>query len=195
MGVVKLSTGEITQYQKYSNFLAGNTAFVPGAFDLLETQVLGTSAASVTFSSLNTYASNYKHLQIRMVGRASRSGATTDPLIVRLNSTTQTYGHHLFGNGSAASSGNIATSYSLLDAITGATAATDVFGVCVIDILDPFEATKTKTIRAMTGANTVVSLSSAFWNFTTAVSSIELSAFSATNFLVGSRFSIYGIRG
>lgn len=164
------------------------------SFDLLETQVLSSTAASVTFSSLGAY-SNYKHLQIRMVARASRSGATTDPLIVRLNSTTQTYGHHLFGNGSSAGSGNIATAYSLLDAITGATAATNAFGSCVIDILDPFETTKNKTIRAMSGANTVVALSSAFWNFTTAVSSIELSAFSATNFLVGSRFSIYGIKG
>ena len=175
-------------------FFATAGAGAAGSFDLLETQVLGSTAASVTFSSLGTY-SNYKHLQIRMVARASRSGATTDPLIVNLNSTTQTYGHHLFGNGSSASSGNIATSYSLLDAITGATAATSAFGACVIDILDPFETTKNKTIRALTGANTVVSLSSTFWNFTTAVSSIELSAFSATNFLVGSRFSLYGLKG
>jgi hypothetical protein len=82
----------------------------------------------------------------------------------------------------------------LLDAITGATATANAFGACVIDILDPFETTKNKTIRGLTGANTVVSLSSTFWNFTTAVSSIELSAFSATNFLVGSRFSLYGIK-
>ena len=175
-------------------FATAGVSAAAGSFDLLETQVLGSSQASVTFSSLGTY-SNYKHLQIRMVARASRSGATTDPLIVKLNSTTQTYGHHLFGNGSSVGSGNIATSYSLLDAITGATATANAFGACVIDILDPFETTKNKTIRALTGANTVVSLSSTFWNFTTAVSSIELSAFSATNFLVGSRFSLYGIKG
>jgi hypothetical protein len=173
-------------------FATAGAGGAAGSFDLLESQVLGSTAASVTFSSLSTYASTYQHLQIRMVARASRSGATTDPLIVKLNSTTQTYGHHLFGNGSSVGSGNIATSYSLLDAITGATAATNAFGACVIDILDPFETTKNKTIRALTGANTVVSLSSTFWNFTTAVSSIELSAFSATNFLVGSRFSLYG---
>jgi hypothetical protein len=175
-------------------FFATAGAGAAGSFDLLESQVLGSTAASVTFSSLSTYASTYQHLQIRMVARASRSGATTDPLIVKLNSTTQTYGHHLFGNGSSVGSGNIATAYSILDAITGATAATNAFGAGVIDILDPFETTKNKTIRALTGANTVVALSSTFWNFTTAVSSIELSAFSATNFLVGSRFSLYGLR-
>ena len=176
-------------------FFATAGAGAAGSFDLLETQVLGSSQASVTFSSLSTYASTYKHLQIRMVARASRSGATSDPLIVRLNSTTQTYGHHLYGNGSSVGSGNIATSYSLLDALAGASAATNAFGAGVIDILDPFETTKNKTIRGLTGAGSSVALSSTFWNFTTAVSSIELSAFSATNFLVGSRFSLYGLKG
>ena len=41
------------------------------AFDLLETQTLGTAAASVTFSSLSTYAADYQHLQIRMVAKSA----------------------------------------------------------------------------------------------------------------------------
>ena len=175
-------------------FATAGAGGAAGSFDLLETQVLSSTAASVTFSSLSTYASTYQHLQIRMVARASRSGAQTDPLILRLNSTTQTYHHHLYGNGSTIASGTSATGFSILDAISGATAATNTFGAGVIDILYPFETTKNKTIKAFSGAHPVVALSSVFWNFTTAVSSIELSAFSATNFLVGSRFSLYGIK-
>ena len=41
-------------------FFATAGAGAAGSFDLLETQVLGSAQASVTFSSLGTY-SNYKH--------------------------------------------------------------------------------------------------------------------------------------
>lgn len=167
---------------------------VANDYVLIGTTYLSSSQASVTFD-LTGLSGTYKHLQIRYTGRASRSGATTDPMIIKLNGSTQTYGHHLFGNGSSVGSGNIATSYSLLDAITGATAPANAFGAGVIDILDPFVTTKNKTIRAFTGANTVVALSSTFWNSTSAVTSITLSSFSATDFLANSRFSIYGIKG
>ena len=35
------------------------------AYDLLETEILTGSQASVTFSSLGDYASDYQHLQVR----------------------------------------------------------------------------------------------------------------------------------
>lgn len=169
---------------------------VAGSFDLLESQMLTSPQASITFSNLNTsYASNYKHLQIRMVARASRPSSTTDPVIMKLNGNTQTRAHVLYANGSSVNSYSEATAYSLWDAITGTTAATDAFGTVVIDILDAFETTKNKTVRVLTAANTVVTLGSVFWDSTATTSSINLSAFSATNFLSGSRFSLYGIKG
>lgn len=194
-------TTSVVGSNKVTVFTAGtgNIQFAAAAnssFVLLETVTLTSSQASVEFANLNTkYGSTYQHLQIRMVGRASRSGATTDPLIIRLSGATQTYGHHMFGNGSSVGSGNIATAYSILDAITGATATANAFGACVIDILDPFETTKNKTIKAFSGANTVVGLSSTFWNSTSAVTSVSLTPFSGTNFLTGTRISIYGLKG
>jgi hypothetical protein len=194
-------TTSVVGSNKVTVFTAGtgNIQFaeaVNSSFVLLETVTLTSAQASVEFTNLlSKYGTDYQHLQVRMVGRASRSGATTDPLIVRLNGATQTYGHHLYGNGSSVGSGSIATSYSILDAITGATATANAFGACVIDILDPFETTKNKTIKAFSGANTVVGLSSTFWNSTSAVTSVSLTPFSATNFLVGTRISIYGLKG
>jgi hypothetical protein len=194
-------TTSVVGSNKVTVFTAGtgNIQFasaVNSSFVLLETVTLTSAQSSVEFANLNTkYGSTYQHLQVRMVGRASRSGATTDPLIVRLSGATQTYGHHMFGNGSSVGSGNIATAYSILDAITGATATANAFGACVIDILDPFETTKNKTIKAFSGANTVVGLSSTFWNSTSAVTSVSLTPFSGTNFLTGTRISIYGLKG
>lgn len=167
-----------------------------GAFDLLETQVLGSGgAASVTFNNLTTsYGSTYKHLQIRMTARASRPSSTTDPVIITLNGSGQTKSHALYANGSSVNS-YAEGSYSLWDAITGTNAATGAFGACVIDLLDPFETTKNKTMRAFTGANTVVTLGSVLFATTATTASVTLTPFSATNFLQGSRFSLYGIKG
>lgn len=195
MPIKSLSRSSILTFEKYSSMLAGNSAYSPGSFDLLETEILLSPQASVTFSDLITkYATEYQNLQIRMTARASRSGATTDPLIVKLNGATQTYAHHLYGNGSTAGSGYVATAYSVLDAITAPGAVAGLFGSCVIDILDPFKTAKNKTIKAFSGANNVVALSSAFWNLTNPTSSITLSAYSATDFLIGSRFSLYGFK-
>jgi hypothetical protein len=64
MGVVKLSTAGILDYQKYSNFLAGNSPVSLGSYDLLETEILTGTQASVEFTSLDSYT-DYQHFQIR----------------------------------------------------------------------------------------------------------------------------------
>jgi hypothetical protein len=164
------------------------------SFDLLETQILGSTQASITFSSLGTYSSTYKHLQIRWVARASRSGQVGDPMVIKINTATPVQTHHLFGTGSSVSS-NATTLYAIIDSIAGASAATNQFGVGVIDFVDAFSTTKNKTMRALAGGTGAVSLDSALWNSTTATTSIELIPFSATSFIAGSRFSLYGIKG
>jgi hypothetical protein len=176
-------------------FATAGSGGAAGSYDLLESQVLGSSAASVTFSSLSSYASTYKHLQIRITARASRAASTTDPMIIKLNGSTQTRSHALYGNGSSLNSYSETTAYSLWDAITGASATSNAFGGIVIDLLDAFDTNKNKTLRAMTGANTVVTLGSVLYGTTSATTSLEFTAFSGTNFLTGSRFSLYGIKG
>ena len=190
MAVKSLAQSSILQPSGVNSLLGDNDST---HFHHLETIRLASPAAAVTFSNLGQY-SDYQHLQIRLVGRASRSGATTDPLIVKLNTAAQTHAHVIYGNGSTIGTGPIASQYSLLDAITGANAASNAFGACVVDIIDPFETTKNKTMRALHGANLVVGLSSVFWNSTAAVSSVEFTTFSTTSFLAGSRFSLYGIK-
>lgn len=166
-----------------------------GSFDLLETQVLGSSTASVTFSSLGTY-SNYKHLQIRVAARTDRSGAADDNVIMRFNGDSgSNYScHNLRGNGSSVISGALTNETKIVARAIGGNDGN--FGAVVIDILDAFETTKYKTSRSLGGyATNIVELGSGSWRNTAALTSILLDQDVGSNFLTGSRFSLYGIKG
>jgi hypothetical protein len=74
------------------------------------------------------------------------------------------------------------------------TAASNIFGASVVDILDPFESSKNTTVRTLNGgAGFGVGLISSFWNNTASVTSISLIPGTGANFVAGSRFSLYGV--
>jgi hypothetical protein len=195
MGVVKLSTAGILDYLKTSNFLSGNAPVSFGAFDLLETTTLTSSASSVTFSGLDAY-SGYKHLQIRMVVQ-SNNGAT---MWMRINadSGTNYSTHYLSGQGSSVSSSSFTGSDLIYITPGGAVSAAvnaNAFTANVMDILDFSSANKNTTIRSLFGndINPRITFLSGLWNSTSAVTSLELSSY-ATGFSIGSRFSLYGVK-
>lgn len=206
MGVVKLSTAEITQYQKYSNFLAGNPAFTPSAYVLLESVITTSDVATAIFSDLVTkYGSTYKHFQIRMTGRGTASEQLRD-FIIRFNGDSGTnYSlHSLIGYSDGTqkneSNGGGNTTYGIAGSFPAGLAATNVFGASVVDILDPFT-TKNKTTRSLTGFMSssgaflnLVGLQSSAWRNTNSITSITIQPITA-NIAQGSRFSLYGIRG
>lgn len=162
----------------------------------LETTILGTAAASVTFSNLNNY-SQYRHLQIRYV--AKNTGFSAD-FGLRLNGVTgSTYASHfLFSDGGSVTSGSV-TSVDRIRMPQGlvSSSATNVFAAGVIDFLDFNSSSKTKTVRMMYGYLSTFGrlyFRSGFdSNSTAALTSITLLA-DANNIEVGSRFSLYGIK-
>jgi hypothetical protein len=172
-------------------------------YEQIATTVLGTASSSITFSNLATVASGYRHLQLRVTSRANDGGNTFEAVYMRFNgiSTASSYSFHdLSGNGSAVSSGASANSGTLVAAfVTGSASTTSAFGAGVVDILDALSTTKNKTIRSLNGrssaTNSIIFLSSGAFYSTNALTSIELSVAFASNFAVGSRFSLYGIRG
>jgi hypothetical protein len=167
-------------------------------YELIQTAlVTGSSTSFVDFSSLNTYASTYKHLQIRLAARSSHSVAE-QVVNLRFNSDSgSNYSiHYLAGNGSAViSSGNASQTNFFVALIPGSSATANAFGASVVDLLDCFSTTKNKTSRALLGTNPnpVVIYSGAWYN-TTSVTNIRLSVADG-NFVAGSRFSLYGIKG
>jgi len=187
-------------------------AFAPfdSDYELIASEILGSSQASVTFSSLGDYSSTYKHLQIRVVAKTDRASEATDSLrlIVNGNTTNTSYASHiLLGTGSNvfsdAATGDVAGTRTV-----GQLAATEapagVYYPTVIDILDPFSTTKNKTTRSLTGTDApdfggsrarMIELRSNLFLSTSSVTSLELNKRFGSNFVAGSRFSLYGIKG
>jgi hypothetical protein len=161
--------------------------------------VLGTSAASVTFSSI---PQTYKHLQIRAVVRSAQT-SNTDALLVKLNGTTTGYGtHRLLGTGSSVQSEwNPDAAKWEFNFFPGNTASANVFKAAIIDLLDYASTSKNKTARVLHGVHepteptTRINLDSGLWANLSAVSSIAFTQNSGSNILTGSRFSLYGIKG
>jgi hypothetical protein len=76
-------------------------------------------------------------------------------------------------------------------------AAANVFGAGIIDILDYADTNKYKTVRALSGTDNNGSgdiiLGSGLYQQTTAITSITLEA-NGVNWLTNSSFALYGIR-
>ncbi len=199
MGVVKLSTAGIRNYSKATDFLVGNVPFSPippSAFDLLETTTLSTSASSVTFSGLGAY-SDYKHLQIRMIGRSDASVSQASGFLDFNGDTVSTNykSHFLEGRGNTVLSAATAPIYFV--AVNGASETAGDFSVAVTEILDFSNVYKNTTTRTLSGkasslANRI-DLMSGLWMNTNAVTSIR-AYLSSGNWIAGSRFSLIGIR-
>jgi len=183
---------------------AGAGGVVAGDYELIETQILGSSQASITFSNLGDYSSTYKHLQIRATLRSASTfgGGYADTVNVQLNGDGgATYSsHYVWGTGSAVQSSGIAnlTYFFIPDPMPANGGAANNFGTFVIDILDAYSTTKNKTLRSLGGYSDPngrsVSLSSGAWRNTNSITSVLVKSQSA-NTVAGSRFSLYGIRG
>jgi hypothetical protein len=172
-------------------------AVATGAFDLLESTVLTGSQASVSFTNLTTkYAASYQHLQLRMT---LRQDTNSNGMQIRFNgdSGSNYFYHYLEGNGSSvASAGGSYTSVFDFGAAALLEPA-NLFSANVVDILDPFETTKNKTVRMLNGHSGTyrrIALASGAWFNTASVTSIAVLP-NTSNWVSGCRFSLYGIRG
>ena len=203
MGVYKLSGagGLLTPRVNYTSMLAGNEAYVePGDYELIETTILGSAASSITFSSLDTYASDYKHLQIRYVVRTDYGVTNSDTVSLRFNADTgANYAYHrTWGNGSGVTSGGGTGETSIRASVSaGGPSTANVFAAGVTDVLDAYSTSKNTTTRGINGSTDAafIFLWSGLWLNTSSVSSMTLFSRNAANLVAGSRFSLYGIRG
>jgi hypothetical protein len=161
------------------------------SYDLLETQILGSSQSAVVFSSLGAYSPTYRHLQLRVVYTDSSSASN-----LRFNGDSgSNYSiHQLFADGSSTGSGGASSQTSLFLPIT--TNSSTQFGAYTTDILDFSSTTKNKTVKSFGGFATsggYVLMRTGAYLSTTAVTSISI--IGVGGLLTGSRFSLYGIKG
>jgi hypothetical protein len=175
-----------------------------GSYDLLATTILTSNTTSVTFSSLNTLAAGYQHLQIRATVRSSTGGNGAESILLTFNGDStaanfrahslQAYAGSLNSNTASGQAGIFMRDLAVRDG-----AGANIYEGLVLDLLDAFESTKNTTARWLGGStftdfngsfNGNIQLGSGLWLNTASLTSVTLS----TTFKSGSRFSLYGLR-
>jgi len=171
------------------------------AFESIASVTVGSGGASnVEFTSI---PGTYTHLQIRYIARGTSDSETANGgIYFKFNNNFLTASHRLHGNGSAAaadaSSGGLSTGSSM-GFITGSSANSSIFGVGIVDILDYTNTNKNTTLRNLSGddlnGSGFISLVSAFWNNTAAITSISMEKKDAIGgFAQYSQFALYGCK-
>ena len=168
-----------------------------GAYDSLATiTVPSGGAASIIFSGI---PSTYKHLQVRAFMQNNRGTFSTSTYLLRANSDSGSnyYNHVLAGSGSAASASAYSdTAVNPNDA--SGTGVSGVFGASIIDILDYTNTNKNTTFRMLNGVDVngsggFVSINSALWNNTAAITTLTITPAHGTLWNQYSSFALYGI--
>jgi hypothetical protein len=173
----------------------------PSAYFPIATTTLGSSALSITFSSI---PATYTHLQLRMTGY-NTSGSDRSLAIYYNSDTGLNYANHfMLTNGSSASAGGqtgrgqtfIFDDNAGQRGFNGDTLYRSTF---IIDILDYANTNKNKTIRAIGGwdanGSGHVGIGSSLWLSTAAINTLTLFLPYSTNFGPATIASLYGIRG
>jgi len=170
-----------------------------GNFESISTQTLGSSQATITFSSI---PSTYTHLQLRIISRSTNTSFQQIGFSMRFNGDTAANysAHQLYGDRSVAGAsapGVSATSMLLGQESSSINNPSNLsFGATIIDILDYTNTNKYKTVRSLTGSDITtagtIALRSGNWRSTSAVTSITF--FETSSFTANSSFALYGIK-
>jgi hypothetical protein len=124
-------------------------------------------------------------------------------MTMRINGDTSgSYANHLlFGNGSSVASAANASGLSYFRnlRIAGNDFTSSGYAAMTMDILDLNSTSKNTTVRhliGLAGNYNEIGLGSGLWLNTAAVTSVTFfMAITSTNFVGGSKFSVYGIKG
>jgi hypothetical protein len=197
--IYKMSNaGGVSTLTRYTDMLAGNTTWIDPAYESISTVTVGAGGVStVTFSNI---PATYTHLQVRILARDSRANAFSN-IEWRYNADTGSNytSHILYGNGSGTAAAvdlNLSTQSAIR--IAGGNAASNIFGVGIIDILDYTNTNKYKVSRTLSGndqnGDGQIYFTSGLWNNTAAITSITFIPTTA-NIVQYSSFALYGIKG
>ena len=166
---------------------AGNT------YVAIAEQTLGSAAASVTFSSI---PGTYTDLVLVVSARCLRAG-TEDAFHIQVNGDSSALYSRTEVYNSTSGRATAETSYKYHGKVAGNTATSGVFATSIINFQNYSNTTTFKTLVARSGmadiATTEVKMSVGLYRSTNAISSMVLTTQTATNFAIGSTFSLYGI--
>ena len=167
---------------------------MPSTYTLISSNVLSSSASSVTFTAI---PSTYTDLVVRFSAKGDTEGVVNGTLKVEFNGDTAIADYDsvmLIGDGTSATSA--INTEKILVQMSGQTA--DGFGSGEIYI-PSYLASANKPVSAFAvaesnTANVTMRATAALYVKTTAISSIAIKQNSGTNFVSGSSFYLYGIK-
>ena len=170
---------------------------MPNTYTLISSNVLSSSAASVTFSAI---PSTYTDLVLRISGRTDAAGVVSSGYI-QMNSVTSTYSYTFIrGDGASPTSGNDSASYAgfYLGGVDGGGATSNTFSshefyfpnytVATAKPVSQFSVNETNATTAYIFG--VANLCSS----TAAISSLTINLNGGVSFVSGSSFYLYGIK-
>lgn len=138
----------------YASQISGHlTPPIVGAYDALTTVTVPSGGvASIYFGNI---PNTYKHLQVRMISRATNASYYSQ-ILFEANSYPGYYRHLVLADGVNTPPGAYGyTGQPTLNVgyLAGANALTNVFGAAILDIYDYANQNKYKTVRAIGGAS------------------------------------------
>lgn len=166
-------------------------------YTLIESQVLGSSAASVTFSAI---PATYTDLVLKVSARSSRTVSVTQPIRLSFNGVggTSYSWTELVGTGSSVSSWSASsTSYIEQAFATAGGATANTFGSAEIYI-PSYTASQSKPISGFSNSENnateaLISTVAGLFSSSAAITSITLAQSSTFLWLADSSFNLYGI--
>jgi hypothetical protein len=166
-------------------------------YTLISSNVLGSSAASVTFSAI---PATYTDLIIRVTARSTLA-SISDDLTIRFNAGTSGYSRTILqGNGSTAGSLRTANAAAAIayGQINGANATASTFGTAEVYIPN-YTSTVSKPFSSFGVGETnataqFMSIAALLSNLTSAITSVTLYPSIGVDFVSGSSFYLYGIK-
>jgi len=179
--------------------ISGSKAITGNYYSISTATVTSGGTTSVTFSSI---PSTYTHLQVRAFSKGDYATASPVAIAFRFNGDSgANYAiHYLYGAGSGGGASGSFTSATVgyVGVISDAVDNANVFGACVMDVLDYTNTNKYKTTRSISGYDTngsgQIYFNSSLWMNTTAVTSLTITPGAGTNFNQYSSFALYGVK-
>ena len=166
-------------------------------YTLISSNVLSSSAASVTFSSI---PSTYTDLVLKVSARGDAAGGSNEINLLINGSTASTYSNtNLFGDGSGTAGSNRESNSARIQMFVtdGSTATANTFSSHEVYVPN-YAGSANKVVSSFnaqenaTGASTYISATASLRSNTDAVTS--LTVVPQSNFVSGSSFYLYGIK-
>jgi len=165
--------------------------FFDGDFQSISSQTITANTTQIT---LNSIPSTYSSLQLRIF--AKKDTGANDAIALHFNNdmTNSNYGYHCMLGDGASSTQSVIASRADMGSVRSA-----AWNTTVIDIPDYTSTTKTKVRRSLSGSMTIAAGSvfyfSGSWNNTAAITRIDIRTSNGNDFIPGSVFALYGLKG